>query len=308
MNSSNGHRDPRFGLSPLGILRSAIEAVPAVRFALGIGGIAAVVAIALVGWKLEPQVAVFGTLVVLVFMVALVVFAAVAATGPALLQPLAIFMAWAFLIVTVAAALLFVSCAFFDKPKTLPCLLQNECNTDGNDDSPPSGPEIACNDDADRWYLGGGWRVAANSKQVNSKGIPHGWNQTYDPSRENQPDWSDRQGILVLHPLSETEPAMISHTQKLPPDSVYVAVTAAGSPSGDGAVRVLINGKKIGSRLVKLGRWAVLDFPVRKFSNSLATIKIEAAAGGSARWNYETVYIDSVCVITQRDIDNANFR
>lgn len=59
-------------------------------------------------------------------MVLLVAFAAVAQekTG---LRPLAVFFMWAFVIFAVASMALLVSCFFFDKPKTIPCLLKNEC-------------------------------------------------------------------------------------------------------------------------------------------------------------------------------------
>ena len=111
---------------PVGFLRKAIEQVPSLRYAVGVGGIAAVVAIVLTGWKLEPQTAVFGGLIVLVAMFALVAFAALSKSGPRVLRPLALFLAWAFLAITVAVTGLFVSCTFFDEPKSLPCLLRGE--------------------------------------------------------------------------------------------------------------------------------------------------------------------------------------
>ncbi|MGL6475797.1 hypothetical protein ACSZNN_13020 [Aeromonas hydrophila] len=127
MNTENSVRSSLS--TPIGFLQLAIRQVPAVRFAIGVGGIAAVVAIVLIGWKLEPQTAIFGTLVVLIFMVVLVAFAALSKAGSPVLRPLAMFLAWAFLSLAVAVAILFVSCAFFDTPKTLPCLLQSECGS-----------------------------------------------------------------------------------------------------------------------------------------------------------------------------------
>jgi len=125
---------PLASLTPVGVLRSAITAVPSVRYALGVGGLAAVVAIVLVGWKLEAQSAIFGTLIVLIFMVSLVIFSALAGLGAGALKPLALVLAWSFLVLAVGVAVLFVACAFFDEPKTLPCLLRNEC--------PEKGPDI----------------------------------------------------------------------------------------------------------------------------------------------------------------------
>jgi len=135
-------------LSPMGVLNAAIKAVPAVRFALGVGGIAAVVAIVVLWWKLEIQLAVFGTLIVLVFMVVLVIFSALSGLGAPALTPLALVLAWAFLILTVFAAALFASCAFFDWPKTLPCLLRGECAphaTNDNDQAKSRIPPLTSN-------------------------------------------------------------------------------------------------------------------------------------------------------------------
>ncbi len=113
-------------LGPLRMLESAVAQVPALRYAVGVGGIAAVVAIILTGWKLEPQTAVFGGLIVFIAMVVLVAFAALSRSGPRVLRPLALFLAWAFMLITVTVAGLFVGCAFFDQPKTLPCLLKGQ--------------------------------------------------------------------------------------------------------------------------------------------------------------------------------------
>ena len=110
-------------LTPSAVLRAAIQQVPALKYALGVGGLAAVVAIALLGWQLPPQHAILGALVVIVLMVVLVIFAALAKAKTRALQPLALVLAWSFLAVTVSVTLLFVSCAFFDRPKSLPCLV-----------------------------------------------------------------------------------------------------------------------------------------------------------------------------------------
>jgi hypothetical protein len=120
-------------LNPIGLLQSAIAVVPAVRYALGVGGVAAIVAIVLVGWKLEVQTAIFGTLIVFAFMVILVVFTVLAGLGSERLRPFALFFAGSVLLLMVSVAGLFVSCAFFDTPKTLPCLLRNTCTVKGSE-------------------------------------------------------------------------------------------------------------------------------------------------------------------------------
>ncbi len=116
------------GITPVALLKEAVRQVPSLRYAIGVGGVAAVVAIVLTAWKLEPQTAILGGLTVLVAMVILVVFAALSRTGPRVLRPLALSLAWAFLLLTVAVAMLFVSCAFFDQPKKLQCLLGGDAD------------------------------------------------------------------------------------------------------------------------------------------------------------------------------------
>jgi PAN domain len=122
--------------TPLGLLRAAVTAVPAVRYALGVGGVAAIVAIVLLGWKLEARTAILGSLIVFVFMVVLVVFAALAGMKTGALRSPALFMAWTFLVLMVSVAGLFVSCAFFDRPKTLECLMGGKCNPNGDGYTP----------------------------------------------------------------------------------------------------------------------------------------------------------------------------
>lgn len=114
-------------IQPAGILRAVAETAHAMQYALGVCGLASIVEIVLLGWKLKVLAAIVGSLIVVILMVVFVVFAALAGRGRAAPHSPALFLAWAFTSLTVIVAILFVSCAFFDKPKTLPCLLQNDC-------------------------------------------------------------------------------------------------------------------------------------------------------------------------------------
>src|SRR4030095_12381319 len=102
----------------LKILRESIKAVPAMKYALAVAGILAVVA--MVGaFKISPPMAVFGAVITLVLMVAMVIFAR-PPTTPSLhfFLPVTIMM-WAFLVVTVATAFLLFTSAFFQWPRGL---------------------------------------------------------------------------------------------------------------------------------------------------------------------------------------------
>jgi hypothetical protein len=102
----------------LKIIRESIKAVPAMKYALAIAGLLAVVA--LVGaLKVSPQTAVLGTVVTLVLMVAMVVFARLSTTAPRhFFLPVQV-MLWTFLMVTVATAFLLFTSAFFQWPRGL---------------------------------------------------------------------------------------------------------------------------------------------------------------------------------------------
>ena len=102
----------------LKILRESIKAVPAMKYALAVAGILAVVA--MVGaFKISPSMAVFGAVITLVLMVAMVIFARLTTTASRhFFLPVTIMM-WAFLVITVATAFLLFTSAFFQWPRGL---------------------------------------------------------------------------------------------------------------------------------------------------------------------------------------------
>jgi hypothetical protein len=95
---------------PLSMLHEAIKAVPAVKYALGIAGLISVIAIVTGGLKIDLRVAVFGTIVMLVLMTMLVVFAKLAfASQKQFVLPLTVF-TWFSLVLTMLTAIaLFLS-------------------------------------------------------------------------------------------------------------------------------------------------------------------------------------------------------
>ena len=60
-------------LSPFRILKEAIKAVPAVKYALGVAGVASVIAI-VAGFKVDYRIAVFGTIIMIALMLLLLIF------------------------------------------------------------------------------------------------------------------------------------------------------------------------------------------------------------------------------------------
>ncbi len=90
-------------LLPVKILKNAIKAVPAVRYALGIAGVAAAVSI-VAGLGMDYRVAVFGTLIMFGLMFILVMFSSFAKESRKTTRPFALVLSWAFLVLTILAS------------------------------------------------------------------------------------------------------------------------------------------------------------------------------------------------------------
>jgi tetratricopeptide (TPR) repeat protein len=102
-------------LDPSTLLQEAVRAVPAVKYALGIAGILAVLAIAK-AFDLDPRFAVGGTVLVLVLMVVLLVFARLSARASRYFVLPALFLTWGSLGLVLATAGALFSSAFFGRP------------------------------------------------------------------------------------------------------------------------------------------------------------------------------------------------
>lgn len=105
-------------MEPITILREAVKAVPAIKYALGVAGIAAAVAL-VVGWLKDPKLAIFGPVVMLGLMFILVVFAWFAKHGGSDVRPLALILAWAFVTLIVATSTFIFTGFFFSWPRPL---------------------------------------------------------------------------------------------------------------------------------------------------------------------------------------------
>ncbi len=106
----------------LDFIREAIKAVPAVRWALGVGGTAAVISLVLSPqFGLPPKTAVIGLILAFILMGILVIFSTMASQTEEL-KPLAKIFSWFVLAVFMAVTVLLIGCAFFDYPKPLAML------------------------------------------------------------------------------------------------------------------------------------------------------------------------------------------
>lgn len=106
-------------ISPYGLLRQATKTVPAVKYAIGVAGVAAVLAI-VAGWKIDYRVAVFGVLIIFIFMFLLLMFSSLATPrGKRRLEIPALFLAWSFLLISVMTSFLFATSFFWSWPQDI---------------------------------------------------------------------------------------------------------------------------------------------------------------------------------------------
>jgi hypothetical protein len=118
--------DPRGGFvwtAAMQLLREATSVVPAVRYALGVAGVMAALALGSMLFK-NAEAATFGVLAMFISMVLLLVFAAASALGGDTFRLPALVMTWAILILFIASAAMSLSAIFFDTPKPLTTLMK----------------------------------------------------------------------------------------------------------------------------------------------------------------------------------------
>ena len=105
-------------IAPATILRDAIKAVPAVKYALGVAGIVSAVAL-ISAFGLDLRIAGFATIIMILLMVLLVIFAKLTTTASHhFLRPVLILM-WCALVLTLGSATLLFTSVFFRWPVPL---------------------------------------------------------------------------------------------------------------------------------------------------------------------------------------------
>ena len=108
--------------TPSSFLKQAINAVPAVKYALGVGGIISVIAIVR-GFGIDFRVALWGTVVMLVLMTVLLVFAKASSRPQSAFKGPAFILTWFSLLLFMATATALFLSVFFGKPLDLRTLL-----------------------------------------------------------------------------------------------------------------------------------------------------------------------------------------
>jgi hypothetical protein len=105
-------------VGPLSILNQAIKAVPALKYALGLAGIAAAIAI-IKTLITDVRIAVFGIILMLVLMTVLFIFAKLTLIGAKEIRAPAIALMWFSLLLTITSGTLLFTSVFFNWPLNL---------------------------------------------------------------------------------------------------------------------------------------------------------------------------------------------
>ena len=156
------------GLLAFRVIGEAVRAVPPVKYALGVGGIVAVVAlISLMGVNL--RVAAFAAPVMFVLMVVLVVFRHVVSAPPENFALQTLVFTWAALVVILATVVLLLTSAFFNGPMPLRDILLQHSPPPPHTPTPDSAAEkrsiasaLAQSEGGD---YAGAWRLITNALQ-----------------------------------------------------------------------------------------------------------------------------------------------
>jgi hypothetical protein len=120
---------PGSGLGPFALLKKSIEELPAMKYALGVGGLIAVVVI-IEGWgKIDLRIAPVAAIIMLVLMVALVVFAGLAAQNATDFRGPITVLTWFCLMLVMATGVVIFTSAFWKRPVDLSRLVTSPGST-----------------------------------------------------------------------------------------------------------------------------------------------------------------------------------
>lgn len=124
--------------TPVGFLRLALQRIPALWWAVGVGALIAVVAI-VHRWNVPPLVAILGPVALFVGMVSLVVFANLVSPPRAIPRPptSSLLMLWTLTILMLLAAVLSFTSLFFNTPLPIRSMLVGKPTTEEARSAPP---------------------------------------------------------------------------------------------------------------------------------------------------------------------------
>lgn len=111
-------------MDPMKMLREGVEAVPQMKYLLAVGALVAMIAIVVSGFKVDPRIALFGSILILGLMTLVVIFAKVSSLYEGLRIPATV-MTWFFLLLMIASATSLFTSVFWAKPLNLTCWIDS---------------------------------------------------------------------------------------------------------------------------------------------------------------------------------------
>ncbi len=101
-----------------------------------------------------------------------------------------------------------------------------------------------------------------------------------------------REKVLVIHPVSEDEPAVIKSSLAVPEDAGELAVEVASDKRGDFVLEILVDGRQAKSELMDTnGKWRTIEIDLAPFRGKTVAVRIENHANN---WQFEAAYLATV--------------
>lgn len=211
--------------TPPSILKQAIKAVPAVKYALGIAGIIAVIAI-VAAFGIDFRVALFGAVGMFVLMTMLVIFASLARQKGSQFRLPALVFTWFSLLSVMALAIVLFTSVFWGRPVDLRILLASKVSATAKGGSGQKGNQSEGNqNDAQKDEE----KEAVCRDVVDAKKIPRPDTRLPDPESSNDQETNssidDKMGDLQATDAIE-QMAKLAEEAGTPDECNHAAYTA----------------------------------------------------------------------------------
>ncbi len=106
--------------------------------------------------------------------------------------------------------------------------------------------------------------------------------------------WYGRDHVLALHPVGETEPAVIEAELSIPKNAKRLFVDVASDKKGDFVLKLILDGKVASKKTIDTkGKWMRVEADLRSYRGKTIPVRIENCANG---WMCEAAYLDAVGV------------
>lgn len=101
-----------------------------------------------------------------------------------------------------------------------------------------------------------------------------------------------RKNVLVLHPVSQDQPAVIGARPMVPAGKPQLVVDVASDPGGDFLLKITVNRKDVIEKVIDTkGKWETVTLDLSPYAGRQARIQIQNCANG---WSNEAAYLAKV--------------